>query len=70
MPELRKDPVLGRWIIIAQERAKRPTDFVVAEGEKRTEWNTRFGTFSLFDHGKDPNAGTREGTGKDDKIFR
>jgi UDPglucose--hexose-1-phosphate uridylyltransferase len=31
MPELRKDPVLGRWIIIAQERAKRPTDFVVAE---------------------------------------
>lgn len=31
MPELRKDPVLGRWIIIAQERSKRPTDFVVAE---------------------------------------
>ena len=29
MPELRKDPVLGRWIIIAQERAKRPTDFIV-----------------------------------------
>lgn len=29
MPELRKDPVLGRWIIIAQERGKRPTDFVV-----------------------------------------
>jgi UDPglucose--hexose-1-phosphate uridylyltransferase len=31
MPELRKDPVLGRWIIIATERGKRPTDFVVAE---------------------------------------
>lgn len=29
MPELRKDPVLGRWIIIAKERGKRPTDFVV-----------------------------------------
>ncbi len=29
MPELRKDPVLGRWIIIAQERGKRPTDFVI-----------------------------------------
>ncbi|MFP3983799.1 MAG: galactose-1-phosphate uridylyltransferase [Desulfurivibrionaceae bacterium] len=29
MPELRKDPVLGRWIIIAQERGKRPTDFIV-----------------------------------------
>ncbi|MBU0961328.1 MAG: galactose-1-phosphate uridylyltransferase [Proteobacteria bacterium] len=31
MPELRKDPVLGRWIIIARERGKRPTDFVIAE---------------------------------------
>jgi UDPglucose--hexose-1-phosphate uridylyltransferase len=29
MPELRKDPILGRWIIIARERSKRPTDFVV-----------------------------------------
>lgn len=28
MPELRKDPVLGRWVIIASERAKRPADFV------------------------------------------
>ena len=27
MPELRKDPVLGRWVIIATERAARPTDF-------------------------------------------
>ncbi|MBI5360482.1 MAG: galactose-1-phosphate uridylyltransferase [Planctomycetes bacterium] len=27
MPELRKDPVVGRWIIIAPERAKRPDDF-------------------------------------------
>jgi len=31
MPELRKDPVLGRWIIISKERSKRPTDFVVEE---------------------------------------
>lgn len=29
MPELRKDPVLGRWIIISKERQKRPTDFLV-----------------------------------------
>ncbi len=28
MPELRKDPVVGRWVIIATDRAKRPTDFV------------------------------------------
>jgi len=29
MPELRKDPILGRWIIISQERGKRPTDFII-----------------------------------------
>lgn len=28
MPDLRKDPVSQRWVIIAQERAKRPSDFV------------------------------------------
>ena len=28
MPELRKDPVIGRWVIIATERSKRPDDFV------------------------------------------
>lgn len=33
MPELRKDPVLGRWIIISQERSKRPTDFLVQKAE-------------------------------------
>ncbi|MGH9660747.1 MAG: galactose-1-phosphate uridylyltransferase [Bryobacteraceae bacterium] len=27
MPELRKDPVTGRWVIIATGRSKRPTDF-------------------------------------------
>jgi len=27
MPELRKDPIVGRWVIIAHERAKRPRDF-------------------------------------------
>lgn len=27
MPELRKDPIVGRWVIIADERAKRPQDF-------------------------------------------
>ena len=28
MPELRKDPVTGRWVIIATDRAMRPSDFV------------------------------------------
>ena len=31
MPELRRDPVLGRWVIIAVERARRPSDFKVEE---------------------------------------
>ena len=28
MPELRKDPIIGRWVIISTDRAKRPTDFL------------------------------------------
>ena len=28
MPELRKDPITGRWVIIATDRAKRPGDFI------------------------------------------
>lgn len=31
MPELRKDPIIGRWVIIATERGKRPHDFVIEE---------------------------------------
>lgn len=37
MPDLRKDPVVGRWVIISTERARRPSDFkteaVVPRGE-------------------------------------
>jgi len=33
MPELRRDPIIGRWVIIAKERGKRPSDFVI-EKEK------------------------------------
>jgi UDPglucose--hexose-1-phosphate uridylyltransferase len=29
MPELRKDPVVGRWVIICTERGKRPNDFLI-----------------------------------------
>jgi UDPglucose--hexose-1-phosphate uridylyltransferase len=28
LPELRKDPITGRWVIIATGRAKRPSDFI------------------------------------------
>ena len=31
MPELRKDPITRRWVIIATERAARPTDFPPGE---------------------------------------
>ncbi|MCX7022751.1 MAG: galactose-1-phosphate uridylyltransferase, partial [bacterium] len=27
MPELRRDPIIGRWVIISSERGKRPSDF-------------------------------------------
>ena len=27
MPELRRDPVLSRWVIIATDRSRRPSDF-------------------------------------------
>jgi UDPglucose--hexose-1-phosphate uridylyltransferase len=37
MPELRKDPVLGRWVIIATERAKRPSDFDIVRQTTHAE---------------------------------
>ncbi len=33
MPELRKDPIVGRWVIIAPDRAKRPANFVEQEAD-------------------------------------
>ena len=35
MPELRRDPVTGRWVIIAVERTKRPGDFKTAPVPRR-----------------------------------
>jgi UDPglucose--hexose-1-phosphate uridylyltransferase len=34
MPELRKDPVVGRWVIISTERSRRPTNFNPVHVEK------------------------------------
>jgi len=31
MPELRKDPIHGMWVIISTERSRRPSDFVAEE---------------------------------------
>ena len=44
MPELRKDPIIGRWVIISTERGKRPHDFVV-------EPEVTKGGFCPFDEG-------------------
>ncbi len=35
MPELRRDPIIGRWVIIAKERGKRPSDFIIEEERTR-----------------------------------
>ena len=51
MPELRKDPITGRWVIIATERAKRPTDFVREKVEIR---GTGFCPFCSGNESKTP----------------
>ncbi len=35
MPEMRKDPVTGNWVIIATERSKRPKDFALNNEQKK-----------------------------------
>ena len=35
MPELRRDPVVGRWVIISTERAQRPSDFSPTRAARR-----------------------------------
>ncbi len=35
MPELRKDPIIGRWVIISKERGHRPSDFGPIVEEKQ-----------------------------------
>ncbi len=36
MPELRKDPVVGRWVIISTERSRRPTHFTTTTTQRNT----------------------------------
>ena len=43
MPDLRKDPIVGRWVIIATDRAKRPHDF--AREKERSTTSTGFDPF-------------------------
>ncbi|HPE68255.1 MAG TPA: galactose-1-phosphate uridylyltransferase [Thermotogota bacterium] len=46
MPELRKDPITNRWVIIATERAKRPMDFAKSGEEMKS-------AFCPFDYGNE-----------------
>lgn len=61
MPELRKDPIIGRWVIIATERTKKPDQFSStsegpAEGEcpfcEGKESHTPPEIFALRKHGE------------------
>ncbi len=65
MPELRKDPVLGRWVIISTERGKRPTDFPPeSKGRKsklcpfcpNNESSTPPEVYSIRQNGSGPNS--------------
>jgi UDPglucose--hexose-1-phosphate uridylyltransferase len=51
LPELRKDPVTGQWVIIATDRAKRPSDFVRERVQIR---GTRFCPFCYGSESKTP----------------
>ena len=65
MPELRKDPITGRWVIISTDRAKRPVDFVRESVQIKGSPNC---PFCPGNEGKTPPeilAYGRNGTGKD-----
>lgn len=47
MSELRKDPIIGRWVIISTERSKRPSDF----GNKAIQKTEN--AFCPFDYGNE-----------------
>lgn len=38
MPDLRKDPIVGRWVIVAKSRAKRPHDFEFTFRRRRSSF--------------------------------
>ena len=46
MPDLRKDPIVGRWVIVAKSRARRPHDFSSTP-------QLRSGTFCPFCEGNE-----------------
>jgi UDPglucose--hexose-1-phosphate uridylyltransferase len=51
LPDLRKDPITGRWVIIASDRARRPTDFT---RERVVPGSSRYCPFCPGHEGKTP----------------
>ena len=51
MPELRKDPVTGRWVIISTDRSRRPSDFA---REPKKKHPTSFCPFCYGNEEKTP----------------
>jgi UDPglucose--hexose-1-phosphate uridylyltransferase len=39
MPELRRDPIIGRWVIVSRERARRPQDYRMRHKHPPLEYN-------------------------------
>ena len=37
MPELRKDPISARWVVVSTERGRRPSDFADATSATETK---------------------------------
>ncbi|MEW5946408.1 MAG: galactose-1-phosphate uridylyltransferase [bacterium] len=66
MSELRRDPVVGRWVIISTERGERPTDYVPAMPRERgdrfcpfcpgNEWSTPPEILSLRNNAGEPDS--------------
>ena len=65
MPELRKDPVVGRWVIISTERSRRPTNFSPASPQRAagfcpfcpgSEDKTPPEVYAVRTNGEGPNA--------------
>lgn len=65
MPELRKDPIHGRWVIISTERSRRPSDFTAEERRpvggfcplcEGNEDRTPPETLAFRDNGTPPNS--------------
>lgn len=73
MPELRRNPVNGRWVVVATERARRPKDFASGHNEERPPAAGKRCPFCPGSEAETPpeTAAYREpGTGKDAPGWR